>query len=224
MDLVEVMRTTFAAREFTDEPLPDRVLYRILDNARFAASGGNRQGWRVVVVRERATREAIVELMVPAIKRYVAQVAAGENPLNTVHPSRVSEEAVERTEVPPRTVAPILEAPVVLVVCVDLGVVASMDRYLDRVGLTSGASIYPFVWNVLLAAGNEGFGGVITTFATAAEPAMQRLLGLAPEQAVAAVVPLGRPKRVLTRLSRRPVEDFARLERWDGPAFEAPEE
>ena len=33
MGLYDVMRTTFAAREFTGEPLPDHVLYRILDNA-----------------------------------------------------------------------------------------------------------------------------------------------------------------------------------------------
>jgi len=52
MDLYEVMRITHAAREFTDEPLPDDTLYRILDNARFAPSGGNRQGTHITVVRD----------------------------------------------------------------------------------------------------------------------------------------------------------------------------
>ena len=51
MELYDVMRTTFSARAFTDDGLSDEVLYRILDNARFAANGGNRQGWKVVVVR-----------------------------------------------------------------------------------------------------------------------------------------------------------------------------
>ena len=51
MDLDNVMRTTFAARDFTDEPVSNAMLARILDNARFAPSGGNRQGWKVVVVR-----------------------------------------------------------------------------------------------------------------------------------------------------------------------------
>ena len=46
MDLYEAMRTTFAVREFTDDPLPDDVLRTILDNAWFAPSGGNRQGTR----------------------------------------------------------------------------------------------------------------------------------------------------------------------------------
>ncbi len=56
MDLYDVMRTTFAAREYTQDPLPDDVLYRILDNARFAPSGGNRQGAHITVVRDAQTR------------------------------------------------------------------------------------------------------------------------------------------------------------------------
>jgi nitroreductase len=51
MELFDVMRSTFAAREFTSDPVPDEVVYRILDHARYAPSGGNRQGWRVIVVR-----------------------------------------------------------------------------------------------------------------------------------------------------------------------------
>ena len=57
------MRTTAAVREFTDDPLPDDVLERILDNARFAPSGGNRQGARVIVIRDRATRQALADLI-----------------------------------------------------------------------------------------------------------------------------------------------------------------
>ena len=44
MELYDVMRTTFDASDFTDDELPDATLYRILDNARFAPCGGNRQG------------------------------------------------------------------------------------------------------------------------------------------------------------------------------------
>ena len=88
MELYDVMRTTFSAREFTNDPLPDATLARILDHARFAPSGGNRQGWRVVVVREQATREALAALTVPAAKRYAAQVQNGENPWNTIDPPR----------------------------------------------------------------------------------------------------------------------------------------
>ncbi len=62
MELFEVMRTTFAAREFTDDHVPDEVLYDVIENARFAPSGGNRQGNRVIVVRDEATREALGKL------------------------------------------------------------------------------------------------------------------------------------------------------------------
>ena len=58
MELYDVMTTTFSGRDYTDEPLPDETLYRILDRARFAPSGGNRQGWKVIVVRDRRPARA----------------------------------------------------------------------------------------------------------------------------------------------------------------------
>jgi nitroreductase len=217
MELYDVMRTTFACREFTDAPLPNETLVKILDRARFAPSGGNRQGWRVIVVRERKTREALAALAVPAAKRYAAQVQAGESPWNTIDPSRVDAATVERTPVPARLTEPVLKAAVVLVVCVDLKVVASTDQELERVGVISGASIYPFAWNILLAARDEGFGGTITTLAVAQEPRIQELLATPRHVAVCAVMPLGKPAKPLSRLRRKPVPEFTTLERWGGP-------
>jgi nitroreductase len=72
MELYEVMRSTFSARKFTAEPLPDKILYKILDNARFAPSGGNRQGAHVIIVRNRKSREKLVALSIEAAKRYTA--------------------------------------------------------------------------------------------------------------------------------------------------------
>ena len=216
-----MMRTTFAAREFTGDPLPDATLARILDHARFAPSGGNRQGWRVVAVRDPVTREKLAGLTVPAARRYTAQLQAGENPWNTVDPSSVDPAAAERTAPMPRLLEPLMKAAVVLVVCVDLRVVAATDQYLDRVGIVGGASIYPFAWNILLAARHEGFGGTITTLAVAQEPGVKALLGIPPHVAVAAVMPLGRPAKQLTRLRRRPVGEIATRERFDGPPLGA---
>jgi nitroreductase len=220
VELFEVMRTTFAAREFTDEPVPNDVLARIFAHARFAPTGGNRQGGRVIVVREPQTKAALGALAAPAAKRYAAQVAAGESPWNTIVPTAVDAATIERTPPPAHLTEPLVNAPVVLVVCVDLRVVASTDQYLPRVGVVSGASIYPFVWNILLAARNEGYGGTITTMAVAEEPKLKALLGIPEHAAVCAVIPLGRPKRQLTRLRRRPVSEIAARERWDGPALE----
>ena len=217
MELYEALGTTFAARDFTGEPLPDATLYRILERARFAPSGGNRQGWKVIVVRDGKTREGLSSAAEPAAKRYAAQVQAGESPWNTIERTRVDAATIARTPAPARLTEPVLKAAVVLVVGVDLRLVASMDAELDRVGVISGDSIYPFDWNILLAARHEGFAGTITTLAAAQEPAVQALLGLPPHVALAAVMPLGRPARPITRLKRKPVEEFATLEKWGGP-------
>jgi nitroreductase len=182
MELFDVMRTTFAGRAYTGDPLPDATLYR--------------KGWRVIVVRDPATRKALAQLTEPAAKRYLAQVQNGENPWNTIDPPRVDPATIERTPPAPHLTDPVLKgAAVVLVVCVDLKVVASTDQNLARVGVISGASIYPFV---------------------SEEPRIQALLGIPPHVAVAAVMPLGRPAKALTRLKRKPVQEFAMLERWGG--------
>jgi nitroreductase len=217
MDLYEVMRTTFAARDFEDEPVPDDVIRRILDHGRFAPSGGNRQGWKVIVVREEATRDAVLPLIRPTMQRYLAQIQAGEAPWNTVHPTRLSQAEIAAVEVPDVLIRRLTHAPVLLFAFVDLSVVASFDAHLDHVGVISGASVYPFVWNILLAARNEGYGGTLTTFVGAREKDLQDLLGVPEHMAFAAMIPLGKPRNQLTRLKRKPVDEFATLERWDGP-------
>ncbi|MFX3657945.1 MAG: nitroreductase family protein [bacterium] len=216
MELYDVMHTTFAARDFTADPVPDDVIHAILDHARFAPSGGNRQGWRVIVIREPSTRAALVPMMRPAAQRYFAQVRAGEAPWNTVHPTRLSADQIAATEPPSGFLERLANAPVLLLVLVDLAVVASFDAELPRVGVISGASVYPFVWNILLAARNEGYGGTPTTFVAAREHELRSLLGIPEQMAVAALIPLGRPVKQLTRLKRRAVSEFAMLERWDG--------
>ena len=221
MELYDVMRTTFAAREFTDAPLPDATLCKILENARFAPSGGNRQGWYVIIVRDRTARETLAALTTPAAQRYVAQQRAGESPWNSIDPTQVDAATIERTPVPARLTEPLVRAAVVLVVCVDLKVVASTDQYLERVGVISGASIYPFAWNILLAARHEGYGGTITTLTVAQEPKVQALLDLPSQVAVCAVLPLGKPVAPLTRLTRKAVPAFAMHERWDGTPLTA---
>ena len=78
MDFLEVARTTFAAREFTEDEVPDDVLYRIFDTARFAPSGGNRQGWKVIAVRDPKVKQKLGELCWPAMRIAAAQIRAGE--------------------------------------------------------------------------------------------------------------------------------------------------
>jgi nitroreductase len=216
MELDEILRTTGAVREFTDEPVPDEVLHRILDTARFAPSGGNRQGAHVTVVRDRASRERLVELTALGARRYTAQSKAGEVPWNPVAPPGVTEAEIAATEVPRHFTDPLLTAAAVLVVTVDLGAVAATDQDLDRIGVVAGGSIYPLAWNILLAARQEGLGGTFTTMVVAEEPAVRELLAIPEGHAVACVIPLGHPVHQPKRLTRRPVEDLVTLETFDG--------
>lgn len=219
MELYDVMRTTFAVREFTGEVLSDNVLQRILDNARFAPSGGNRQAGHIIVVRDSATREGLVEATKPGARRYFAQIVAGETPWNPVTPTQVAAETIATTAVPESFIEPLRTASVVLVVCLDLRLVAATDHELDRIGVISGASIYPLVWNILLAARAEGFGGTLTTMAVAQEPKIRELLGVPDTHAVAAVLPIGKPVKQLSTLKRNTVDEFVTVERFDGDAF-----
>ena len=213
------MRTTGAVRRFTTDPLPDDVLERILDNARFAPTGGNRQGTHVIVVRDSETRKALADLSVTGARRYTAQVNNGEFPWNPVKPMKVTPEDVAATEAGPYL--PFVYSGAVLVVCVDLNVCAAFDQNLDRIGLIAGASVYPFVWNILLAARNEGYGGVLATVTVAEEPAVKDLLGIPSDYAVAALLPIGKPHKQVRKLTRKPVSEIATRERFDGAPFQA---
>jgi nitroreductase len=219
MDLYDAMRTTPAVREFSEDPVSDQTLHRILDHARFAPSGGNRQGTRVIVVRDAEVRRRLAQLNEPAVRRYIAQSKAGQSPWNPLEPPTPSAEEIAATPVPEAFTAPLLSAGAVLVVCVDLALVAAIDQDLDRVGLVAGASVYPLVWNILLAARNEGYGGTITTMAVAQEDAVKELLGIPARFALAAVVPIGRPVREVTKLRRIPVDELASRETFDGEPF-----
>jgi len=222
MDLGEAIRTTGAVRAFTDEVIDDATIHALLDDARFAPSGGNRQGWRVVVVKDPAVRADLGRAMRPVWDEYVAIGATGATPFSAVPSSRGT--AVSAPGNPSGTPSDLLDSivdiPVVLVVAVDLSRVSMMDRDLPRKAITGGASVYPFCWNLLLAARNRGLGGVLTTFLARAEPEAAPLLALPADHAIAAMVFLGRPVHQPTRLKRAPVETFTTIDTFAGPPFE----
>ena len=87
-----------------------------------------------------------------------------------------------------------------------------------------GASIYPFVWSLLLAARNEGLGGVMTTMPVRREPDVRALFGIPDSVAVAALVVLGRPVTAPRRLTRASVASFTWVDRYGGtPLGDAPD-
>jgi nitroreductase len=221
MQLIEAMRTTPSTRSFTEDDLPDDVLYEILDSARFAPNGGNRQAWRVIVVRDARVRAEMSRLYDLGMREYVAHVKAGLVPFVASEAHSRTEPAVdlEAARRAPLEVdhSHIAKAPVLVVILMDLATCAAVDSGLDRLSISAGASVYPFAHNILLAARERGFGGHFTSVLSRQEPALRELLGVPPNFALATVLPLGRPVKQVTRLSRRPVEDFTTVGTFDGP-------
>jgi nitroreductase len=216
MELLDALRTNPAVREFTDQPVSDEVVAELLDAARFAPSGGNRQPWRVAVVRDAALRRRLADLCAPVQAEYLAIGMTGVTPFAAVG----QQPEVEPPDHVPNPVLDGIEAvPVVLVVAADLSLIAMMDKDLDRPALTGGASVYPFVHSLLLAARDRDLGGVLMTFLARAEDAARPLLGLPAEWAIAAMVCIGHPAKRATKLRRRPVSEFATVDRFDGPAL-----
>ena len=224
MDLIDTLRSTGAVRDFTDEPVDDAVVARILDTARFAPSGANAQAWRVVVVKDPVIRARLRDLYLPPWVDYLALRAAGLRPWSPVN-DRGQEAAALATGTGPAgqsvggMAAHFDEVPVLLAVFADLSQLAAVDRDLDRYSLAGGASVYPFAWSVLLAARAEGLGGVLTTMLIRAEDEVKELLGAEDPLVLAAVIALGHPVRQPRRLTRQPLESFTTVDRIDGAPF-----
>jgi nitroreductase len=227
MELTDALRSTAAIREFTDEPVSDEVLWRVLDTARFAPSGGNVQGWRVVVVKDPERRRQLRDLYLPGWYDYLALTMAGLRPWSPVNDRDAESRALPtaadlaaQAAAGPGGLAEHLdEAPVLLALFTDLGALAAVDRDHDRYSFAGGASVYPFAWNLLLAAREEGLGGVITTMAIRREDGVKALLGAPDQFALAAVIALGHPVAQPRRLRRAEVEAFATVDRVDGEPF-----
>jgi nitroreductase len=233
VELSEVMRTTGAVREFTSDAVSPAVLYRVLDDARFATSGSNLQGWRVVVVEDVDTRRALRDLYRRGVREGFAYAQAGRRAFGLDEHGRwtgplpgrdavidgADLDAIFTQTTVYQLAERVHEAPVLLVVCVELAALAVTDGNQPRASIAGGASIYPFAQNVLLAARNAGLGGVLTTALCAQEPGVRALLEVPDGYAVACLIVLGYPVRRVKRLARRPVEEFARVDRFTGPAF-----
>jgi nitroreductase len=215
MELSEAMRCAPTSRLFTDEPVELESLRRVLDNARFAPSGGNRQGWRVIVVRERERRRAIRDLYLTSWNAYFERTG-GAQVLRD--PDSFDASRVRMAQRADHYAQHLDEVPVHLLVCVALADVLATDAQLPRQSIVGGASIYPFVQNVLLGLRAEGLGAALTTLLVPAEAEVKKLLEIPEDVALAAHIGVGRRADPWPRsLSRRAVEEFAFAERFGEP-------
>ena len=214
IDLYEAMRTLRAVRRLRPDPIPEDVLYRVLEAATWAPTGGNRQAWRIIVVKDPARKQRLGELYkqiaLPYTESYLERLAGA------------SEEERKRAERMIRAshylVEHFGESPVLLVVCFHPEGLAVTDAKLDRQSVVGGGSIYPAVENLLLACRAEGLGCVLTTLLCMEEPEVRELLGIPDPWGTAAVVPVGYPVlRGHGPISRRSVEELAFADAWGTP-------
>ena len=203
MDLIQAMRTAAAVRRFLPDGVADDVLYRVLDNARFAPSWGNRQGWHVIVVRDQALRTQLKALYLHTWRLlYQAQ------PLQSPLPA-----AVERNYYAEH----LDELPVHLVVTAERESLQTPLPAINDATLAGGSSIYPFVQNLVLAIRAEGLGTSLTMQLNNEEAEVRRLLEIPDGSALAAHLGVGWPARPHpTRLQRRQVEEFTTTDRFGG--------
>jgi nitroreductase len=204
MELFEAIRTQRAIRRLKPDPIPDATIREILEAAISAPSGGNRQGWAFIVIKDPATkqrlaalyREGFEELLTVPYYRDAAK-APPDSPAGKMLAS--ARHLAEHLE----------EAPVLILACIDTeGATA---------GLMMGASIYPAVQNILLAARGHGIGGTLTTIHRFRNRHVKELLGIPDRVETAALIPLGYPLGKFGRPPRRPLREVTHLDRWGQP-------
>jgi nitroreductase len=214
LGMYDAMATTRAVRRLRPDPIPETVLRRILEAATWAPSGGNRQPWRIVAVRDPATKLALRDLYTGPWAGYASRQRAQLAKLPEASRRR-GERALAAAD---HLAAHLHEAPVIAVFCFQPELLMITDAALPRPSVVGGASIYPAVQNLLLACRAEGLGCVLTTLLCLAEKEIRPLLQIPEPWATAAFIPIGYPAgRGHGPLRRKPVGEMAFGDRWGAP-------
>ncbi|MGR8921521.1 MAG: nitroreductase family protein [Gammaproteobacteria bacterium] len=210
MQLDEILKSTNTCRYYRPDPIPDDVLREVLSAVRWAPSGGNRQPLSLVVVRERAAKTRLKELYLPFWEGYMAQIDSGGVRVGT-RDRRIVDAADHFAR-------HLDDIPVLVTVCARLADVHPTDTELGRLSIVGGASVYPAVQNMLLAARAAGLGSALTTLLCAAEPEVKSLLAIPEDVSTAAMVALGWPEKPFPKkLNRRPLDEIAFGEKFGQP-------
>ena len=184
----DFLSTQRAVRRLRPDPIPDEVLARVMDAARYAPSGGNRQGWRFVMVTDADKKKRLGELYAPVWEEF----RKGYEDV-----SRLSAEAgaaLLRTLDSGSHMGRHMHGyPLIAIVCFNPKYLAVTDAGQDRLSVVGGASIYPAVQNFMLACRVEGLGCVLTTLLCRYETEVKSLLSIPDDWYTAAAIPVGYP-------------------------------
>jgi nitroreductase len=195
MSLFDALHNQRATRHFSERPVSDEAMETILHAAIRAPSGGNRQPWRFVVIRDAAIKRQLGQWYLAAWQ------AATANMDTLTQPYRHGAELAQQ----------MATIPVLILACIDHGNTGTGPGPITR-----GASIYPAIQNLLLAAHGLGLGTVLTTLHTQYEREIKALLDIPAPVETAALIPVGYPAAGmrLGRAQRRPLSEVVFHERW----------
>jgi nitroreductase/alkylhydroperoxidase family enzyme len=220
LDLYEAASTTRAVRRLRPDPIPEPALRRVLRAASWAPSGGNRQPWHVIAVRDPARKKGLAELYRPLWSNY----AASRRALLATLPEALRAPAERALGAGDDLAAHLHEAPVIATFVFHPEHLTITDAELGRPSVVGGGSLYPAVQNLLLACRAEGLGCVLTTLLCSREKEVRELLEIPDPWATCAFVPIGWPVAGgHGPISRRPVEQVAFADRFGEPLFTSEE-
>ena len=201
-ELFHIMRTTRAMRRLKPDPVPDELIQRILQAGQWAANGGANQRWRFLVVKDRSIKERVQQWYQKAFDEVVGPRYRNAAPPPGSSPGRYRRQHDAVAYLTERY----HEAPVWIVACQDDGA--------ETPTRSAGASIYPAVQNMLLAARALGLGATLTSRHLRHEKEVEAILGLPPGVHSYAILPIGYPMGNFGPVRRGPLADVVYLDQW----------
>jgi len=196
-DLFEIMRTTRSMRRLKPDPVPRALLTQVLEAGTCAASGGNMQSWRFLVITDPAVKAAAGAYYRQAWHEAVAPRYRAGPPA----PGMSAERFARMLTAAEHLADHIHEAPVWIVPCL------AGPR-------GSGASIFPAVQNMLLAARALGLGATLTTLYLRHEAEAEAAMGIPDGYHSYAILPVGFPLGKFGPVRRAPLADVVFEEKW----------
>jgi nitroreductase len=203
LGVFEAMHTARAMRWLRQDPVPPALIRTILEAAVAAPNGGNRQTWGFIVVTDPTVKRDIQQYYAKAFE-VVSQMYQSSPP----PPGMTGSQYERQHKGVEHLTEHFHEAPVWIVACIDHG---------GRPGPATGASIYPAVQNMLLAARALGLGATLTTRHLLYEKESEAALGLPPGVHSYAILPIGYPMGKFGPVGRAPLGDVVYQDRWGQP-------
>lgn len=213
MDIYEALYTTRAMRRVKSDPIPEETQARILDAAIRAPTGGNAQGWRFLLVDDPAVIGELAPLYQGCIEKMFATIYGEALEAANREPEKKENADLLRMYRSAKYMGDNFAGYPLLLLAFSQG---------DG----SGGSIFPAVWNAMLAARAEGIGSTITSVVAFEREKLYRILGIPEDEGwnFACLVPMGYPTGKWGVAPRRPVHEVSFRNQWGTPlGFEVPE-